>query len=271
MVRQVRCFIPVFIPVLVALGLSLAGCGGTDKVESGKRTTGNRDGKNASLKTEGSIIPEAGGAFSFTIMTVSAPVQAGAGEQSAEHRGGNDATSDEAGRNTAGNNAVGNGGNALGTGRNYSYVIVSASVLPVGARVSVIRAEVSDTCLQPGNVSGFSPVASGLVTTPGSVSLRFSDVRTSSFVEIIYIDSNDSGHLDLGDHIWGPDPEDPAGVCFAPNLALENRVNWDGVAAVIGGVSTYAGDGQDFLASAAGESQLPARSYIIGETGYENL
>jgi hypothetical protein len=52
---------------------------------------------------------------------------------------------------------------------------------------------------------------------------------------------------------------------------LENRVNWDGVAAVIGGVSTYSGDGQDFLASAAGESQLPARSYIIGESGYENL
>ena len=54
-------------------------------------------------------------------------------------------------------------------------------------------------------------------------------------------------------------------------MALVHRVDWDGVAAVIGGSATYAGDAQDFLAAAAGESQLPAGSLIIGESGYESL
>lgn len=153
----------------------------------------------------------------------------------------------------------------------FRYTILSAAALTPGVRVAVVRADISGSCVLPGRVAAFSPVASGEVTTPGSVLLRFKDARSSPFVEIIYIDRNDSGHLDTGDRIWGSNPRDPAGICFSPGMELVHRVDWDGVAAVIGGSATYAGDGLDFLASAAGESQLPVGSLIIGESGYENL
>lgn len=153
----------------------------------------------------------------------------------------------------------------------FRYTILSAAALTPGVRVAVVRANISGSCVLPGRVAAFSPVASGEVTTPGSVLLRFKDARSSPFVEIIYIDRNDSGHLDTGDRIWGSNPRDPAGICFSPGMELVHRVDWDGVAAVIGGSATYAGDGLDFLASVAGESQLPVGSLIIGESGYENL
>ena len=158
-----------------------------------------------------------------------------------------------------------------GGGSVYNYTVTSASALPVGVRVAVVRADVSESCVFPGRVSAFSPVASGEVISAGSVSLSFADERGSAFVEIIYIDSNASERLDSGDRVWGTNPEDPAGVCFTPSLKAAHTVNWDGVAAVTGGSATYAGDAQDFLAAAVGESRLPVSTLIIGESGYENL
>jgi hypothetical protein len=152
----------------------------------------------------------------------------------------------------------------------YSYTIFSAAALPVGAEAAVLRADVSQSCVLPGRVAAFSPVASGVVTTAGSVSLRFSDARSAEFVEIIYIDSDASGRLDWGDRIWGTNPQDPAGMCLPPTLESEQPVNWDGVAAVTGGSATYTGEAQDFLAW-ADRSQLPAATLIIGESGYGSL
>lgn len=152
----------------------------------------------------------------------------------------------------------------------FSYTILSAGALPVGAEAMVLRADVSQSCVLPGRVGAFSPVASGVVTTAGSVSLRFSDARGTEFVEIIYIDSNASGRLDWGDRIWGTNPQDPAGMCLPPTLESEQPVNWDGVAAVTGGSVIYTGEAQDFLAW-ADQSQLPAATLIIGESGYGNL
>ena len=175
--------------------------------------------------------------------------------------------------------ACGGSGGGDDDGTNYRYTVTSTSFFTGGQQVAVVRFGISGSCSNiTGVTSDLTRVGAGTVTTPGTVSFKFTTDITPPMLESVYIDDNASGNLDSGDLVWGDDPNDFYGACF-DNFSTDQSFDWEDIGAQIqAGLGLfqpwiiYTGASQSFRGAQSSGSESTIRNSVIVEgDGYDGI